>query len=329
MDEMKQTAIVSVQEPSQVAEARRRAVEAGRAAHLDEESLGRLEIITTELATNLLAHAKGGEILITSPRDQSIEVIAADTGPGLLNVELSFQDGFSTGTTPGLGLGAVRRQSQRVSAFASPGKGTVLSALIQPLSVVSLPETAVISVPLRGESVCGDTWSHAEDSGRHLFIIADGLGHGVHAAEASQLATQIFDGATNESPDEIVRRMHNALRATRGAAVMIVSLDRERQLARWCGVGNISGTLQRPGASRGMMSENGTVGHQAPRVRIHEAPWSPIDVLIMHSDGLSSRWRMEQYDDLLSRSSGTIAGVLYRDHSRERDDRTILVAKVA
>jgi len=37
---------------------------------------------------------------------------------------------------------------------------------------------------------------------------------------------------------------------------------------------------------------------------------------------------MEQYENLLSFSSATIAGVLYRDHNQERDDSTILVAKV-
>lgn len=326
---MKQAVIVRVQEPPQVAEARRRASEAGRKQNLDAESLGRLEIVTTELATNMLAHAKGGEIVITTPREQSIEVIAIDTGPGISDLALSFQDGFSSGRTPGLGLGAIRRQSQRVSVFAPPGKGMVISALVQPASVASLPGIAVICVPVRGESVSGDTWAHAGDSGRELFMIADGLGHGEQAAEASQMAERIFQSALGESPDEIVRRMHNGMKATRGAAVMIVSLDREKRVARWCGVGNISSSLHRPGACRGMVSENGIVGHQTPRFRVQEAPWSPVDVLIMHSDGLSSRWQMENYDGLLPLSSATIAGVLYRDQSRASDDRTILVAKVA
>ncbi len=330
MDTLTQQAlIVKVEEPSQVAEARRRAAAMGRAVTLDAESLSRLEMVTTELGTNMLRHGKGGSIVITSPRTGSVEVIALDRGPGISDLERSLEDGYSTGSTPGLGLGVIRRQSQGTSIFAPANMGAVMSALVQSPKLHDVPDVAVVCVPLQGEDVCGDTWARGEVEDRQLFLIADGLGHGSHAAEASQLAARIFRGALSKSPDEIVRQMHLPMRATRGAAVMIVSLDRGKRLLRWCGVGNISGSLQRAESSRGLSSDNGTVGHQMSRARLQEAPWSPVDTLIMHSDGLSGRWRMDGYPGLLSRSLATIAGVLYRDHSRERDDRTVLVAKLA
>lgn len=312
-----------------MAQARRFASEAGRAADFDEDSVSRLEIVTAELASHMLVHGRGGEILLTTPEEHSIEVIAVECVPGALEPGLPSQELPATRSTAGLELDIVRAQSQRVSAYASTRQGRVISALVQPQRLLSLPGTAVISVPIAGESVCGDSWAQGAVCGRSLFMIADGLGHGLHAAEASQLATQIFDSAIKESPEEIVRRMHKPMKATRGAAVMIVSLESENGVARWCGVGNISGSLQRLGASRGLASDNGTVGAQAPQIRIQETPWSPADTLIMHSDGISGRWRMDQYDNLLSFSSAAIAGVLYRDYSGERDDRTILVAKVA
>ena len=205
--------------------------------------MGQLELVTAELATSMLVHAPGGRIVITHPQKQSIEVIAVEAGPSLADLELPFQNGSATRSTPRPVLSTVREHSQRVSVFRSAGQRLVISVLIQVPGVVSLPETAVISIPIEGESVCGDSWAHAEVCGRLLFLIADGLGHGVHAAEASQMATRIFNDSIRESPDEIVRRMHKPMKATHGAAVMIVSLEREKEVARWCGIGNIASTL--------------------------------------------------------------------------------------
>jgi anti-sigma regulatory factor (Ser/Thr protein kinase) len=157
---------VSIREPSQVAEARRRAVEMGRAVSLDAQSLSRLEIVTTELATNLLRHGEGGEIVLTSPRAGSVEVIALDRGPGIPNLEQSKQDGFSTGSTAGLGLGAIRRQSRACSIFAPAAMGTVVSALVQSPELASVPETAAICIPLRGQSISGDTCARAQSGDR-------------------------------------------------------------------------------------------------------------------------------------------------------------------
>ena len=46
----------------------------------------------------------------------------------------------------------------------------------------------------------------------------------------------------------------------------------------------------------------------------------------MHSDGLSSRWSLASYQDLGTHHPAVIAGVLYRDRSRQRDDATVIVA---
>jgi len=151
MDTLTQQAlIVKVEEPSQVAEARRRAAEMGRAVSLDAESLSRLEMVTTELGTNMLRHGKGGEIVITSPRVGSVEVIALDRGPGISDLERSLEDGYSTGSTPGLGLGVIRRQSQATSIFAPANMGAVMSALVQSPKLHDVPDVAVVCVPPAG-----------------------------------------------------------------------------------------------------------------------------------------------------------------------------------
>jgi hypothetical protein len=45
----------------------------------------------------------------------------------------------------------------------------------------------------------------------------------------------------------------------------------------------------------------------------------------MHSDGISARWRLEAYEGLADAHPALIAGIIYRDFGRPRDDATVLV----
>ena len=48
----------------------------------------------------------------------------------------------------------------------------------------------------------------------------------------------------------------------------------------------------------------------------------------MHSDGLSARWKLDDYPGLAQADTGVVAAILYRDARRGRDDATILVARL-
>ena len=76
-----------------------------------------------------------------------------------------------------------------------------------------------------------------------------------------------------------------------------------------------------------MVSMNGTVGHSVARLQQLTYPWDRNSTLIMHSDGLTTRWNVEQYSGLASRHPALMAGVLFRDFRRERDDATVLVTR--
>lgn len=73
---------------------------------------------------------------------------------------------------------------------------------------------------------------------------------------------------------------------------------------------------------------NGTIGHSVGKFQTFSYPWQQGSVLIMHSDGLATKWNVEQYPGLAARHPGLLAGVLFRDFSRRRDDATILVARL-
>jgi hypothetical protein len=76
-----------------------------------------------------------------------------------------------------------------------------------------------------------------------------------------------------------------------------------------------------------MVSMNGTVGHSVAKFQQFSYPWERGSLLIMHSDGIATRWNVEQYSGLASSHTALIAAVLYRDFSRGRDDATVLVSR--
>ena len=92
-------------------------------------------------------------------------------------------------------------------------------------------------------------------------------------------------------------------------------------------LGNIAATLITRQGRRGLASYNGTLGHQMHTIHEFSAPWNEDSILVMHSDGLISRWDLDTYPGIISKDPSIIAAALYRDFDRERDDVTVLVAR--
>jgi len=192
-------------------------------------------------------------------------------------------------------------------------------------------DRVAICVPIPGEQVCGDGWTIVDRSdGSAMMLVADGLGHGPAAAEAADAAIDVFKKyATSVSPAQMVDAMHLALRPTRGAAVAIALLNPTEQSVRFAGVGNISASIVSPERSQSMVSSNGIVGHQAGRLREFDYAWPHAATMVMHSDGLTSRWSVNTMPGVLSHDLGVLAGSVYRDAARGRDDATVVVVRRA
>jgi hypothetical protein len=158
--------------------------------------------------------------------------------------------------------------------------------------------------------------------------VSDGLGHGVEAAAASKAAVSAFLQHAERAADHVIQVVHDALRSTRGAAVAIAEIDRREGVVSYCGLGNIGAMLVRPdGTEQHLVSLSGIAGHIARRLQTFRHPWTDDHVLVMHSDGIGTHWRLSQYPGLVRRDAGVIAGVLMRDQRRGSDDATVVVAK--
>ena len=327
---------IDVGDASQVAEARRAAVAQAHALGFAEEATGRVAIVATELATNLIKHGGGGALLVGSFEDETgsgVECLALDRGDGM-DITASMRDGHSTAGSPGNGLGAVSRGADVMEVYSRPGAGTAILARLGPDGSRerrrgAVPNHGVIAVPLAGEEVNGDSWRRAAWDGGWSALVADGLGHGPHAAEASQAAVRRFTGAEHESPSDLLAAMHALLRPTRGAAISIARVDLTTEEVEFAGVGNVAGALfLSDGTMRRMVCNNGTVGHIAKHMRPFTYSAAGAALLVMASDGLTSAWRLDGYPGLLDCHPTLIAGVLYRDFSRGRDDVTVLACRL-
>jgi len=330
-----QSSAVRVEDGSKVVEARRAALEHARGLAWGEVPSANAAIVVTELATNLAKHARDGVVSITTldgAKSRRMQILAVDHGPGILDVEKSFRDGYSTAGSPGNGLGAVRRLASSLEVVSARDKGTVLMAEIDDSerTVQSAERFAVggLCVQRSGESVSGDAFDARHESGCLAVFVCDGLGHGTIAAQAAQAAVETFREGPALNPVESMTRIHHALRPTRGAAAAIALVDPSAGTVRYCGVGNISAMLVTQTAStRHLVSHNGTLGHTLTKIAEFTYPWSPGDSLVMHSDGVSAKWKPEEWPGLWLRAPALIAGVIYRDCRRERDDATVVVAR--
>jgi hypothetical protein len=174
--------------------------------------------------------------------------------------------------------------------------------------------------------MCGDAWALCRRQAGGTLLVADGLGHGPLAAAASREAARVFR-EWPETPTAALKMVHAALRPTRGAAVAVCEVDCDRDQISFAGIGNIAGVIFANGASRSLVSHNGIVGQQMRMLREFTYPWPSDAVLVLYSDGLATHWTLDEYPGLAARHPGLIAGVLYRDFARHRDDVVVVVAK--
>jgi anti-sigma regulatory factor (Ser/Thr protein kinase) len=329
--------VVPLDDRSRVGEARRVASSLAAEAGLGEAIRSDVGIVATELATNVLRHAERGALVMRRLEGAGggIELLSLDAGPGMRDPAECMADGYSSVPgSMGTGLGAIRRLAHGFDLYSIPGRGTAVVtrfwARRDPVAIHGAGMLAGLAVAVAGETECGDSWAAHTGSAGTTVLLVDGLGHGPLAATAAATAVEIFQAHPSAAPAELVTLMHAGMRSTRGAAAAVASTGPAAgDGVRYAGVGNVSAVLARMQDSRSLMSHNGTVGLQARKIQELSYPWPPEAVLVMHSDGLQSHWRLDQYPGLVQRDAALIAGVLYRDFQRGRDDVSVVVQRTS
>jgi anti-sigma regulatory factor (Ser/Thr protein kinase) len=239
--------LVRIDDSTRVSEARRLATALAQAEGLGAQAAQEVAIIATEIATNILKHAHTGEVHLTglsAAGEPGVEILSIDRGPGIANWTACLADGYSTAGSPGTGLGAVSRLADVLDAFSTIGRGTVLMA--RKFRAKPRKESWVVGAvmaPHPGETTCGDNWSIRRAGFTTSIMVADGLGHGVLAADASAAAVRAFQSGQPASAGATLENVHLALRATRGAAVAVSHINHQSRRVTYSGLGNIVGVL--------------------------------------------------------------------------------------
>jgi anti-sigma regulatory factor (Ser/Thr protein kinase) len=341
---------IAVKEISAIGEVRHCAIELAKNLNFPEIEIANMAIIANEATNNLIKHTtSGGEIILDAFRYDSnhvaINLLALDKGPGIINIEECLKDGYSTTKTQGTGLGAIQRLSTNFDVYTIPGLGTALWSQI----VINFGshkaekinknqflqnefwDIGSICIPVWPEKVCGDGWAIEimSDNLQALCLVVDGLGHGEGAHEASNEAIKIFNSHKdmNLPIETLFQKIHDGLRQTRGAAAAIAKLDLMRNELEYVGIGNLSAALFSKSKRESLASLNGIVGHGIKKIQPFTYSLPNDFILCMYSDGLITHWEMEKYIGLLDKPTKIIAGVLYRDYIRKKDDVTITILK--
>lgn len=308
-----------------------------------EAETGRVSLVVTEMATNLLKHAttQGGELLVKPLCDENsqscgIELLCLDNGPGMSDPQRMMEDGVSTFGSMGQGLGAIKRQSDFFDIYSKRGLGTIiLSRIYRKGQVPNLLtrtthkfQIGAVMVPKPGEKESGDGWSLRLSHEGAYLVVLDGLGHGEYAYEASQSAVHAFQQQPKQTPSAMLRGIHAAIKKTRGAVGAIAHWNVESQSLYFCGIGNISGRIFSAEGTKNLLSYNGTLGMTVPTtLNDHHHHWAPGSMMVLHSDGLKTRWDFQKYPELIRHDPTLIAAVLYKDNTRTVDDTLVVVVR--
>ena len=302
------------------------------------KKLADLDLILSEITSNLHKYSSKGEILagiFTEGENKYIEIIGIDHGPGMAHPQKMMEDGVSSSNTMGLGLGSIKRLSDKFDIYSVKDWGTiVLSRLYnKPLSPRTGSVTRVdirpLVIAMPGQVTSGDGTYYKISDQYFKILVADGLGHGKDANHAVNEAVRAFKSCPFHSPKELLKFIHQSIRGTRGIVGTIAVFDFTTNKWKIAGIGNISTRLSNFLDLKNLISYNGIIGHNIPVImEDQEILLSDFHQITFCSDGIQSRWEYHKFPGINRCDLSIQAAAIYKDFARLTDDTTVIMAKI-
>jgi len=305
----------------------------------ESKKLAEIDLIVSEIGSNLVKHATGGEILagiLNTDEGVTLELIGLDNGPGMMDPERMIQDGASTTQTLGHGLGSIRRLSDTFEVYSRKEWGTVLLSRVHkkitpakrppktPLNIATL----VVAKP--GETLSGDGCCYITKKNEATYLlVADGLGHGVEAHRAVKEAVTAFRTYDSDSPADILRYLHQSIKKTRGIVATVIIIDPKNKSWRFCGIGNIGTRFNGYQLSKSYLSYNGIIGHNIPgTLNDQELSMNDYQQVMLCSDGIRSRWEYAKHPTIHKYDLSVQAAAIYKEFGRRTDDMSVVIGRI-
>lgn len=296
-----------------------------------------IALVVAELASNLVKHAGRGALIFRKVRNGErigIEVKAQDHGPGISDIEKSMTDGCTTSGSLGYGLGTVNRLMDELDVQSAPGTGTQILCRrwLRPRSDLLSPHVWDVGVATRARHHAadnGDAFVIKESQGALLVGLIDGLGHGEPAQKAALAAQQYVQTHYDQPLDKIFVGASRACSSTRGVVMALARFPSITHLS-FATVGNIearaSGRRRVPfGVNRGILGASEM--HTEMHIKLEEFDWTPETVLVLHTDGLRSRWDWNDFPSLERQPAQYTASKFLHELASEDDDATVLCVR--
>lgn len=295
-----------------------------------------ISVAASELASNLIKHAKRGIFNIEFTREDSLIKISLETkdkGPGFTDSSNSIVDGVTTSKTLGAGLGSVHRLMDSLEIRSDGIDGVTvraeksLSDQFKKEKVENPYDIAALSRSLPGLSVNGDAFVIIHDNNTTLFAVIDGLGHGQFAHKASASSRQYIEAHANMPLDKLMLGTSQACRATRGAVIGMGRLHWNSNIMEYVSIGNIEMRILERSAPFNSLLRRGIVGKSMPTPIVTKNVLEEENIIIVFSDGIETKWDSKVLRQKSLTRSSELARHLMHQYARDRDDATVMVIK--
>ena len=177
---------------------------------------------------------------------------------------------------------------------------------------------------MAGETECGDAFLVTARPGHTLVAVVDGLGHGEGAAKASRAVCDYLEAHEGVDLKALMEGCHRAVARTRGAALTLLSIDTAGTRMQHAAVGNVELTALSRAPIRAL-TVPGVVGGHLRKVLVNDFPLSPGDRIVVVTDGISRRFRLEDYRGL---DAQVMAERMVAEHAKGHDDATCVAVVV-
>jgi anti-sigma regulatory factor (Ser/Thr protein kinase) len=325
---------IPIYDEASVSTARQQVREAGQRLNLARTVVESVALIASEITHNQLSHARHGYFAVKPVERRGVkglEVMAADIGPGIKMPRLAIQGDISTAGSLGAGLGAVCRMADEVQFDNRIQEGVcVVARKFESPPDIRSSEVAIMGRPYPGEPISGDDAVFFDSESTFIAAVADGMGHGPEARQASNRAIEGLQSKLDRNLEEIVIALNQELSGTHGCAMNIVRFDKETGIAECVSLGDVHSHLYHHKDAHFFTPIPLVLAagqFQRQRIRVEKVPVPPGSVLLMFTDGLKSRTTLKGQLDVLRQPAIAIAEHLLENDSRPDDDALVLVAR--
>ena len=320
---------IPVIDAASVALARERVREEAARVGLDVVQTASLVNVASELAQNQLVHARGRRAVVVRSvvreGQDGVEVVAADEGDGIADVARALEAHPKGQGSLGVGLAAANELADELDFDVRRGEGTCIRARKFRSYTTRCRRVGIYGRPYPGERTSGDDAVFARGAGGLLFAVADGLGHGELARQASSRAVNLVSENVEGSLEGLMANAHDTLQESRGAVMVAGRVAPDH--VELVGIGNVTAYvcgLQRTKRFTGTSFVVGARGeHRRPAAE--SVQLDSRDVLVVYSDGIRSGLDLAGDPDLLREHPIVVAQRVVERFGRADDDALVMV----